>query len=144
MSNIIEVDANWKKFLEAENDDQILLLHATSKEQAEKITSEGFQITESNWLDSEKGFIYLAGSRYNLGTYLRHTENAIIRVVVKKEDLLPDSESVDWKEYAKQNKAELKREKVSIKNPSAFDTFKHIGQVKAKIQDIEILDFYTL
>ncbi|MGF7535296.1 hypothetical protein AAGG74_16715 [Bacillus mexicanus] len=144
MSKCVEVDGNWKKFYEADPSDKLLLLHATSLENAKQIWEKGFERTDSNWLDSENGYVYLAGSRYNLGTYLRYNDNAIIRVSVRKELLLPDDNSVDWREYIKLHRDELKNEKINIKKPSAFDTFKHIGQVKARIEDIEIIDYIKL
>ncbi|MCA1064826.1 hypothetical protein QTG56_24785 (plasmid) [Rossellomorea sp. AcN35-11] len=142
MPNYIEVDGNWKKFYDAKPSEELLLLHATSLENAKKICKNDFLPKNRNWEDSEEGYVYLAGSRYNLGTYLRYTENAIIRILVRKELLLPDNNSVDWKEYVKFNRDELKKDKVNIKEPTSFDTFKHIGQVKARIEDITIIDFY--
>lgn len=144
MSNFIEVDGSWKKFLDAKPSDKLLLLHATSLENAKEIVEKGFANNNSNWQDSEEGYIYLAGSRYSLGTYLRHTENAIVRVLVRKELLLADDNSVDWKECIRLNRTELKRDQVNIKEPTSFDTFKYIGQVKAKIEDVEIYDYVKL
>lgn len=138
---MIEVEGNWKKFYEANPTDKLILLHATSLDNAKDIVVNGFKTGEKNWKDSEDGYIYLAGSRYNLGTYLHHTQNAIIKVAVMKERLLPDSNSVDWKEFVRLNRKEIKKDQVNLKNLTAFDTFKYIGQVKAKLEDIQIIEY---
>jgi len=144
MSKLIEVDGNWKVFETANPTDSLILLHATSLRRAKQILKTGFTTDESNWIDSEEGYVYLGGSRYNLGTYLRYSENAIVKVAVRKECLLPDDKSVDWKEYVKLHRQELKKDRVNVRQPTAFDTFKHIGQVKARIEDVLVFDYMII
>lgn len=144
MSLYIEVDGNWKTFLHAKSEDMLFMLHATSLENAKRIMLEGFKTNQKNWEDSEEGFVYLSGSEYGLGTYMKFRENAIVKVAVRKKDLLADSNSGDWKGFIHNpiNFSELKREGINPKNPTAFETFKYIGQVKAKLEDVKPIGWY--
>lgn len=141
---MIRIDGNWKTFKETDDNDRIILLHATSVDNAKNIFANGFNTNNKLWTDSEDGYIFLAGTRYSLGTYLRHNQNAIIEVSVKKSDVKPDSKSGDWKQFARLNKNELKRDGVDSENPTAFDTFKYIGQVKADIRDVTFVKWYSV
>lgn len=141
---MIRIDGNWKTFNAVDDNDTIILLHATSVENAKNIFANGFNTNNKLWTDSEDGYIFLAGTRYNLGTYLRHSQNAIIEVSVRKSDVKPDSNSGDWKQFARLNKNELKRDGIDSENPTAFDTFKYIGQVKADIRDVTFVTWYSV
>lgn len=143
---LIEIGSNWRDFKEAADDAELVMYHATSLASAERIWEDGFRDPEGDrdamWSDSERGFVYVAGDVYGLGTYLRHARNAIVKVVVRKVDLVADDTGVDWLEYVRLNRAELKRDGVDLGNVTANDTFKYIGQVKARYEDVRVVDYY--
>lgn len=134
---IIEPDGNWKVFLEAKDSDYILLQHVTSVENAKHIMKNGFTYSEKNWRDSEDGYIYFVSGSYGLGTYMHHSKNAIVDTLIRKDLLLPDDKSGEWKSFITnpQNKSELMSENVNLEQVTAFNTFKLIGQVKSKFKD---------
>ena len=142
VSTPVDVQGNWRRFDELAPDAHVLLYHATSETGAHAIIQGGgFHQDRKVWRGSVDGYVFLGGSPRSIEMYGLHAaqragggKHAILSVVVRKGDLLPD-DGKDWVTHCKNkgNRAFVAEwfGKDAIRKPTVTTTFACIGQVRA-------------
>jgi len=118
------IEANWKEFEMASPEDYIVLYHGTSEEAAQNIIEKGFDISAKTINARKQEGVFLSATEH-IGTYAAQAgKPAIVKVRVKKKNLLPDLD--DWK---------------GKPNPTIEEVYKELGQVRVlNPNEIEVLD----
>ncbi len=135
-SGAVDVKGNWKRFKALPDSAYVLLFHATSRLNAEKIMRSGFR-AEKALNGGDAGYTYL-GSANGLGTYqgMAGSDSVLMMAKVRKGDLEPDLGG-DWKEFLRRHRKDLALYGTDLKEITAADTFATINQVRAKNDLVE-------
>lgn len=153
LGDAVDVSGNWGRLKELPDESNVVLYHATTQANAEKIMREGFTRGDkpTNY-GGDRDYTYLGGHT-GLGSYLGGAAQnggkpVILAVKVKKSMLEPDKGS-DWKSHFKSNpneRAFAKKYGINVQDPTAVDTYAAINQVRARnehVTPLGILDKKT-
>lgn len=133
----VELNGNWGRLKNLPDSAYVVLYHATTRENAEKIMQQGFSAEVKKLNGGDSAYTYLGGATH-LGSYLGSAGHDPVLVVakVKKGDLEPDLGG-DWKSYLRLHRKDAQRFGIDTKDPTAVDTYATINQVRARNEAVE-------